>query len=386
MLIPKKEINSLLLFALITVFKSDFSNATSVVHVGLASNFTEVSSGYVNPYGGYFRDAVQLAFEDSKDLLRKNGIEVVLEEFDYGNQDSKVLLAAKKAAASPVVAVIGYNYSTQALIAAPYHHSVGLPMITPSATANRVSKMGKFVHQACVGNSFIGEAIAQAAWGRLKAKRAVIVPAADCAYCMDLSQAFEKQFTQLGGVVTEKIPILGDDRNFEALVGRLSANKPDVVFVPNQELTSARIISTLHKASIDLPFLGGDWWGNVGKGFFEVLGNAPVEGYFISHWNQKSSNRESLNFIKKYQEKFGKTPVDTSALGYDAARILIEALLHASALTRLGIEDYLNQMRSFQGLAGEFKFQPGEAPKKSIVMMHASKQKFEMVDLIHPSL
>ena len=357
--------------------------APETVRIGLASNFSEPSSSSSNPYGDYFRNGVRLAIDHAQPKLNKRGLTISLEEFDYGTAQIRVRDAATRAAASKVIGVLGYNFSSHAPgCATPSDREA--PMLTPSATANRVSRMGAFVHVACFDNSFMGSALARVAKGRLKAKRAAVVVAADCAYCQDLARAFEAEFTREGGTIAVRSEVLESDKDFAPTLEQLKAAQFDVVLVPNQELNSARIISALLQSGIHKPFLGGDGWGNVGDEFFSVLGNQNLEGFSISHWHPDVAAPRSRRFVHDYKARFRKMPNDTSVLAYDATLLLVEAILSAKSRTREGLDAALTEIRQFEGVTGSFRFRPGEAPAKSMVLLSANKRRFKVVDTIAP--
>jgi branched-chain amino acid transport system substrate-binding protein len=359
--------------------------APETVRIGLASNFSEPSSSSSNPYGDYFRNGVRLALDHAQLRLDKRGLTISLEEFDYGTAQIRVRDAATRAAASKVIGVLGYNFSSHALLAAPLHQTAKLPMLTPSATADRISRMGAFVHVACFDNSFIGSALARVARGRLKAKRAAVVVAADCAYCQDLARAFEAEFTRDGGTVAVRSEVLDSDKDFGPTLEQLKAAQFDVVLVPNQELNSARIISALIQSGIHKPFLGGDGWGNVGDEFFAVLGDQNLEGFSVSHWHPDVAAPRSRRFVHDYIARFRKQPNDTSVLAYDATLLLVEAILSAKSRTREGLDAALTAIRQFEGVTGSFRFRTGEAPAKNMVLLSANKRRFKVVDTIAPS-
>lgn len=356
----------------------------SKVVIGLASNFSEVSTGSSNPYGGYFKDGVTLALKQSESRLRGRGIQISLQEFDYGTSDIKVLEATRNAIKSPAIAVLGYNYSSNALLAAPLHHEAKLPMLTPSATANRLGSFGRYIHMASFSNAFMGETLAKVAKSKLNATKAVVLPAANCAYCSDLAESFSTQFQKLGGSVVVNLPILNDDTSFGDVIEKLKLQKFDVVFIPNQELTSARLIAALSKAGVKVPFMGADGWGNVGQEFFGILNDAKFSGYSTSHWHPDLKDKASVNFIASYKAAFGKMPNDTSVLAYDSMLILIEAMLKAKTLDREGIENSLNQLYSFKGVTGKFVMSANQAPRKSLVLLKTNNKRFQVVDSISP--
>ena len=354
------------------------------VHIGLASNFSEVSTGSSNPYGAYFKDGVTLALKSAESRLKAKGLVVRTQDFDYGTSDIKVLEATKKAIASNVIAVLGYNYSSNALLAAPLHHEAKLPMLSPSATANRLSQFGRYIHMGSFNNAFMGETLARTAKNKLKASKAILLPAANCAYCSDLAESFSIEFQKLGGVIVSNLPVLSEDKDFSSVANKLKGQDFDLIFIPNQELTSARMIATLSKAGINKPFMGADGWGNVGREFFGILGDAHFSGYSTSHWHPNLQDAASRQFVDAYSKAFGKTPNDTSVLAYDSTLLLVEAILKAESLTRESIEDSLNSLQKFRGITGQFLLSPNRAPEKSLVLLKADAKQFKIVEIIAP--
>ncbi|MEQ1875933.1 MAG: ABC transporter substrate-binding protein [Bdellovibrionia bacterium] len=363
---------------------SAFAEKLTEVKIGLASNFSEVSTGSSNPYGGYFKDGVTLALSDSEARLKAKGITVKTQDFDYGASDIKVLAATRRAIESNVLAVIGYNYSSNALLAAPLHQKAKLPMLTPSASANRLGQFGRYIHMGSIDNSFMGEILARTARNKLKARKAILLPAVNCAYCSDLAESFTHQFQKLGGTISASFPVLEDDKDFSSIADQLKNLDFDVVLVPNQELTSSRLIAAMVKAGISKPFVGADGWGNIGKEFFGILGGASFSGYSTSHWHPDLKDEKSRKFVDAYRKRFSKLPNDSSVLAYDATLLLVDALIEAKALTSEGLEESLNAMKTFKGVTGQFLLSPNRAPEKSIVLLKTGNQKFQIVETIHP--
>lgn len=358
----------------------------TTVYLGLASNFKDVSTSTSNPFGNYFRDGISLALEKATDRLKNAGLAVAIKEFDYGIDAMRAASVAQEAAESNVIAVIGYNWSSHALIAAPIHQKRRLPMISPSATANRLSEMGAFIHTTSYSNSFMALTLAIVAKNRLKAKKAGIVLTADCAYCRDLAESFKKYFEMNGGNISVSIDVLGTDSDYNAAAITVKNANPDVILIPNQELVSARIVSTFLRAGVRKPFIGGDGWGDVGQQFFQILGEVPHEGYSVSHWHPDLTDKRSIEFKFDYEKRFKKTPNDTSVLAFDATNFFVEALVTAKSIDRMGIETALNNIQSLNGVTGRFLFKPNVAPKKSILLLKNGKSKFEISDRIDPKL
>lgn len=369
------------LISVLSFFMS-FSATAEVVSIGLASNFSELSTVSFNPFGGYFRDAVHLALKNRQNDLLKQGIEIKLKEFDYGANDAKVIEVVRSAINSDVSLVVGYNYSSNALLAAPLHVKAKLPMISPSASANRLGTFGSYVHLGSFSNSYMAESLAKLAKTKLKFQKALIIPAVDCAYCVDLSQAFERHFSYLGGEIVKRSPILQDDKDFSEVLKSLKYYDFDFIFIPNQELTSARIISAFVNAGINKPFLGADGWGNEGKEFFSVLKGKKFIGYSVTHWHPKLNTAKSKKFVNSYLSSFKKLPNDTSVLAYDSMNLLIDVILATPKRTRHDLEKALSAVKEFDGITGHYIFKPHQAPQKDILILKTRNSQFEIDQIL----
>lgn len=366
------------LLGFLILFSVYSAQAETLVPIGLASNFSELSTVSFNPYGGYFRNGIHLALAKRSEELKAKGLMINLTEFDYGADDLNVIKTVKAANASSILAVIGYNYSSNALIAAPIHQKLKLPMLSPSASANRLSTFGKYIHLGSFNNDYMAQVLAKFALKELKAKKIVTIYAANCAYCSDLSQAFEKFVHENGGEIVKSLPVIQEDKAFPETAKALEDVKFDAVFIPNQELTAARVILSLLQEGIKKPFLGADGWGNEGSEFFKVLEDKSFEGYSVTHWHPDLSTPESQAFVRTYKAKYGRLPNDTSVLAYDFMNYLIDGILKTKELTREALESSLVSIKEMKGITGRYVFSAHKAPQKDILILKTSSKGFNI--------
>lgn len=345
------------------------------VEIALASNFSSASSSNANPYGNYFLDGVMLALEQHANALSSNGIEIKIKKYDYGTDEIQVTGVTKKLVETAAVAVLGYNYSSHALIAAPILASSKMPMITPSATATRLQEFDSYVHTTCFNNNLMGKELANLSVGILKAKKIAIVVAADCSYCVDLSSAFVRRASELK-IQTTVFEVLESDISFEQVISSLKKERYDAILVPNHELASAKIISSIAKSGIKVPFLGGDGWGNEGKEFFKIIDDSAVNGYSITHWHQDDTSLTSSNFVKSYHKKYNKIPNDTAALAFDSMSFLISAIIENKSHDRNGLEKMIKKKFTHNGVTGKTIFNNGKPSQKDFVILKAASGKF----------
>lgn len=352
-----------------------YSAILKEINIGLASNFSELSTVQTNPFAGHFLNGVTLAFDERKNQLESKNIKVNLVNIDYGASDFNVEKKLSDAVLSEkITAVIGYNYSSSALTAAPLHEKLKIPLLTPSATANRLGVYKSFVHSAAFSNGFMGKAISQFVLSELKLKKALIVKAVDCAYCTDLADSINTSFVENGGIIVKEIQILHEDQIFNFLNEIKPDTNYDIVFLPTQETTAAKIIRYFKDNKIEKTFIGGDGWGNTGQEFNRVLKGLNFKGYSITHWHDKLMNQQSAKFSKDYNKRFGKVPNDTAVLAYDAAHVLINAILNSRLQTAEGIEEKLNSIKSYEGLTGKYSFKGSVFPEKDALMLEVNSE------------
>jgi len=374
-----------LLLAIGIILGVSIASAKETVQIGLASNFSELSTVSFNPFGGYFKDAIELAVSDNKELLDKAGIELDLKIYDYGIDEINVIKKIKEAAKSKPLAVIGYNYSSAALLAAPIHIQEKLPMLCPSASANRLSTFGKYVHLGSFSNQFMVETLAKIVTTILKKKKILILTAVNCAYCVDLANSFSEEVKKYNGEIVKNISLLQEDTELTKIVEEAKTLNFDAVFVPNQELTSARLISALTEAGITKPFLGADGWGNEGSEFFRVLKGKKFTGYSVTHWHPRMKTAKSKKFVKNYLARFKKLPNDTSVLAYDSMTLLIQALSKTKPLTRENLEKTLSSFKTFDGITGRAFWEPHKAPKKDLLVLKTTDSGFAINQIVSPN-
>lgn len=372
------------LITLILILKASAAISKEVVQISLASNFSELSTVSFNPFGGYFKDAIDLALADNQKLLDDSEIEIKLDILDYGSEEINVIKKARQASASNSIAVIGYNYSSAALLAAPIHSENRLPMLSPSASANRLSTFGKYIHLGSFNNDFMVQTLAKATVKELKLKKILILTAVNCAYCVDLAESFSKEIKKYGGEVVKNIPLIQEDTSFAEIAKLAKALQFDAVFVPNQELTSARLISSLIEIGITKPFLGADGWGNEGTEFFRVLKGKKFTGYSVTHWHPMIGRPKSKNFVSRYGKRFKKLPNDTSVLAYDSMTLLIQSIVKTKPLNRENLEVTLSSVKSFDGVTGRAYWEPHQAPRKDILILKTSDTGFSIHKVISP--
>ncbi len=268
-----------------------------------------------------------------------------------------------------VVAVVGEVASKLSLTGAPICQENGVPMVTPSSTNPKVTKIGDKIFRVCFIDPFQGWVCAKFARenDKLKATKAAILTDQASPYSVGLQDAFEEAFVKLGGKIVSKQTYQAGDQDFSAQLTSIRSDQPDVIFIPGYYTDVGNIAIQARNLDIKVPLLGGDGWDSAKLG--EIAGK-DIEGSFYSnHYSHQDPAPRVQDFIKKYKDKYGSTPDGLAALGYDAGRILFAAVQKAKSLSGDDIAAELAQTKDFDGVTGKISInEQRDAVKPAVIL------------------
>ena len=283
-----------------------------------------------------------------------------------------------------VVAVLGEVASGLSLAGAPVCQGAGVPMVTPSSTNPKVTGIGDMIFRVCFIDPFQGSVCAKFAREHegLKAGKAAILTDQASPYSVGLQEEFEKAFEKLGGKVVSKQTYQGGDQDFSAQLTAIRSSEPDVVFVPGYYTDVGNVALQARKLGLTTTMLGGDGWDSSKLG--QIAGSS-IEGCFYSnHYSHEDPNPRVQEFIKKYNERHNQTPDGLAALGYDAARILFEAMKRAESLDGKVLAAELSKTKDFDGVTGNISIDGDRNAVKPAVILEMKDGKPKFVTTIQP--
>lgn len=131
------------------------------------------------------------------------------------------------------------------------------------------------------------------------------------------------------------------------------------------------------------PFVGGDTWDM--DAFLKVGGEA-VEGAVFSTFfaNDVPINKTSEAFLKAYRDEYKKEPPATAALGFDAYRVVLDAITRANSAEPQKIRDALAQTKGFEGAAGDITINADRDADKPAVFKQVKGGKFAFLSTVKP--
>ena len=285
-----------------------------------------------------------------------------------------------------VVAIIGEVASGLSLAGAPVCQESSVPMVSPSSTNPKVTKIGDMIFRVCFIDPFQGSVCAKFAFenDKIKATKAAILTDQASPYSVGLQEEFEKAFVALGGTVVSKQTYQGGDQDFSAQLTSIRGSEPDVVFVPGYYTDVGNIALQARKLGLTKPLLGGDGWDSVKLG--EIAGEAINGCFYSNHYSQEDPRPRVQEFIKKYSERHQQTPDGLAALGYDAARIVFEAMSRTESLDGPALAAELAKTKDFDGVTGKISIDAERNAVKPAVILEMKDGKPSFVTSIAPGI
>jgi branched-chain amino acid transport system substrate-binding protein len=322
---------------------------TGDILVGLYGSLT----GDGASFGQSSREGVELAVEEinkAGGLLGGRKIKLLVED-DQSKPEEASNAVTKLITQDKVVGVIGEVASRRSLAAGPVCQKYQTPMISPASTNERVTEIGDYIFRVCFIDPFQGEVLAKFAYNDLKARKIAVLKDIQQDYSVGLTDAIVKTFTSLGGQVLAPVSYSSGDADFKAILTQVRSQKPDVVFATGYYPEAAIIVRQARELGMKMPFLGGDGWvGDALKNGREALANC----YISNHYSGDNPDPVVQNFVKSYIAKFNHEPDSIAALGYDAAKVLADAITRSNSTEGPKIREALAKA-DVPGVTGRLK-------------------------------
>jgi len=338
-------------------------------------------SGDVKTFGESVKNAFQIAVEEANAAGGVAGLKIATVIVDDKNDPTEASNAANLLINQHRVrAIVGSVTSKTTIPVSDMAQSYKIPTITGTATNPKVTvadgKRKEYMFRACYTDSFQGTVMAKFARETLQATTAAVLYDASNDYSKGIAEVFRDGFSTMGGKVAAYESYGKDDVDFSALLTKVKATKPDVLFLPDYYNKVGLIAKQAREKKIQATLIGPDGWDS--PELVNVAGEAIEGGYFSNHYSPEDTRPEVVHWVKKYQEKFHQTPDALGTLAYDATNMLIEAIRKSNSDDPAKIREALASMKGFNGVTGTFTMDKNGDPVKSavIIQIRDGKQKF----------
>src|SRR5882724_7054472 len=340
-------------------------------------------TGRTSNFGVSTKNGAMMAADEINKAGGINGRQIqILSEDDEGRPEKAATVVTKLIDQDRVIALVGEVASGNTLAAAPKAQAAKVPMISPSSTNPAVTQVGDYIFRVCFIDPFQGEVMAKFAANTLKAKKAAIMLDFNSPYSRGLTEFFESSFTKLGGQVVTKQSYTQGDRDYKGQLTSIRSLNPDVIYVPGYYGEVGVIAKQAKQLDIKAPLLGGDGWD--APQLWELGGDALNGSYISNHYSVEDPSPAIQKFVADYKARYNIVPDALAALGYDAMRVLADAIKRAGTTEGAKLRDAIAQTKNFGGVTGTITIDAERNAVKPAVVLKLQDRKYIYQETIYP--
>jgi branched-chain amino acid transport system substrate-binding protein len=326
---------------------------------------------------------VRMAMEERNAAGGVKGRKIELRTLDTASKPSEGgTVVTRLITNEKVVALLGEVSSQISIAGGQVAQKLGVPMVSPSSTNERVTKIGDMIFRVCFLDSFQGYVMAKFVTDNLKLTKVAILYDQQQAYSKGLANDFKVAFAGMKGIITTEQAYSGGDPDISAQLQTIKTSGAQAVYMPGYYTDAGNMVRQARKLGIMEPFLGGDGWDSTK--LTEIGGEAMEGNYYSNHYSFEDQRPEVQAFVTKYREKHGQVPDGLAALGYDAARVLFAAMDRAPSLAGKELAAALAQTKDFAGVTGKITIDANRDAQKDAVVLQIKGGKPTYVASVAP--
>jgi branched-chain amino acid transport system substrate-binding protein len=257
---------------------------------------------------------------------------------------------AQKLVDAHVAAVIGHLNSGVTIPASEIYNRAGIPVISGSATNPELTERGlKGVFRTVGRDDQQGPAIAAYIAGEMKGRTVAIVDD-KTAYGEGLAGEVEKALRAAHVTIVGHERTTDKETDFKAILTRLKAKNPDVVFHGGMDATGGLMVKQARELGLKAQFAFGD--GACTEEMAGLTGPAG-EGLACSQAGLPAS-AATREFRDAFTARYGETKL-YAPFFYDATNVVIEAMRRADSIDPAKFMPQIYNV-SLAGATGKIEF------------------------------
>jgi branched-chain amino acid transport system substrate-binding protein len=321
-----------------------------VVHVPLTGGGSHEGTEIVR--------AAELAVYQLAGPINELGYAIDLVSYDDQGDVAVAEANANEIVAEPeILCGVGHYHSTVMVQASEIYHRYELAFISPASTLTTVTDRYYPEVNRVVGRDD-GEGMAGAQFANEQGFKKVYVIHTNSSYSKKNADYFMREAYQLG-VSVVGVSVTGQTENFEAIIRRILAANPDMIYVASRVNQAGPFFREARAAGYTGAFLSTNIVDR--SSLLEIAGSSLVEGggmYFTEIVAPASNYPDSNQFIEEFSNYYGKSPQVYAAQAYDATGMCLKAIEEASRAndgelpTRQEVASAIRSLGDYDGVTG----------------------------------
>ena len=322
-------------------------------------------TGDASSYGNSVKNGAQIAVDEINEAGGAAGYQFELLFEDDELDEEKSVNAYNKLMDSNVNAILGSVTSGCSIAVSEVSKDDGILQITPSGSAQACTQYDN-AFRICFTDPMQGELMAKYIIEKGIKKTAIIYNVSD-EYSKGIADAFTTEYQAAGGTISASESYNTGDIDFKTQLTTIKNSDAEALFLPVYYSDVASISEQAAGVGLALPYFGCDGWDGVIK---QLNGDtSKIDGaVFLTPFVASSEDEKVKNFVEKYSEKFGATPDQFAADGYDGVYAMAKALEQTNGDT--SNEALISAMTSItvDGVTGSMTFDASGEPNKDALV------------------
>jgi branched-chain amino acid transport system substrate-binding protein len=363
-------------------------------------------SGKLAPFAGEVLSGIQLAVEAARDKAGSPSVGLIVKdlESDYASflDDFSELLNTDRP-----LAVIGPLLSKNLPVMAELAERAHIPLITPTATLPNVRRLGSYVFSTALTYELQAKRIAAYAIKEQGFRRFCILHP-DTAYGRELARLFAQEVRQHEGEVIAIESYKEGESDVGAQLKRMKAEDLkkyglsvpvdqtkltgkltkldkkvfytpgfDAIFIPGRAADAGIITAQLNFHDMKVPFLGANGWNS--PDFARTDDSSSDGAVFVDGFFVDSPTPTVQDFVSRYKKRFETNPTVFAMQGYDAAKLVLDAV-RKGASSGEAVRDQLLTQPDLSSLAGPAAFGPDGTLSRPLFLIQIKRGRFHQVN------
>ena len=363
-------------------------------------------SGKLAPFASEVLSGIQLAVEANRDRAGSASVGLIVKDFESDHasflDDFSELLNTDRP-----LAVIGPLLSKNLPVMAELAERAHIPLITPAATLPNVRRLGNYVFSTALTYQLQAKRIAAYAIKEQGFRRFCILHP-DTTYGRELARLFAQEVRQHEGEVIAIESYKEGEADVSAQLKRMKAEDLkkyglsvpvdqtkltgkltkldkkifytpgfDAIFIPGRAADAGLITAQLNFHDMKVPFLGANGWNSpdfARTADSSIDGAVFVDGFFVD-----SPTPTVQDFVDRYKKRFQTNPTLFAMQGYDAAKLVLDAV-RKGASSGEAVQEQLLTQPDLSSLAGPAAFGPDGTLNRPLFLMQIKRGRFLQVN------
>jgi branched-chain amino acid transport system substrate-binding protein len=277
-----------------------------------------------------------------------------------------------------VFAVVGPMTNDIAVAVAPALKSSNVVLLSPTVSDDDLSSRSEFFARIYPGTKDMMQVMADYLVGRRGLRNICIVTdAGDPQFSGECAEQFRAAATARGAAIAATVQVQpGQSSSVLDVAHQIVATSPDAILALLDAGDTGMLCQQLRKIGCKLPVATTE---SPATADLFITGSSAVEGVVLLQTIDSGFPSERFRlFSERYRSRFGRDCDFAAVHAYDAARILLRAMVQASNAAEL--RQALSSMRFFDGVQGRMRFDENGDVRRELYIVQARNGRFVPVE------